>query len=118
MTAAELPPDVARGVARVERLVVDECRRQGVHPDADIVVALRWLRAFARRGLYASDAVGSAPVPTTPPRGWMTTGALAARLGITSRAVRKAAANGRIPAVKVHRQWWLNPEETTWRESG
>lgn len=113
------PPGVTRGIARIERLVVTEARRQGVRPDADILDALGWLRAFARSGLYASDAAGSAPVPTTPPRGWITTGALASRLGRTDRAVRKAAANGRIPAVKIRRQWWLNPEETTWRtESG
>lgn len=109
---SQLPPSVAAGVARIERIVEAEARRQGVQPDAELVVAMRWLRALARAGLYA----GSAEVPQAHPRetldvttSWVTSSDLSERLGVTPRAVRKAALNGRYTAQKIGRIWWIDP---------
>jgi len=118
----QLPPSVAAGVARIERIVEAEARRQGVQPDAELVTAMRWLRALSRAGLYA----GSAEVPqthpretldATPPVGWVRSKDLAERLGLSDRAVRKSCGNRRYPAVKIRGTWWINPEESTWQRT-
>lgn len=47
--------------------------------------------------------------------GFMTTGEVARRLGYTSRTVRRACANGEIPAIQVGThwripRWWVTRE--------
>lgn len=74
-----------------------------------------------RSGLVALEAVmlalraevvaaGSDTGSDRAPSGWITSHAAAARRGITSRAITKAALNGRLPAVKVGGRWWIDPK--------
>jgi excisionase family DNA binding protein len=55
-------------------------------------------------------ATGSVVGSVTVPDGWVTSDVAAERLGITTRAITKAALNGRLRSVKVGRRWWIDPE--------
>ncbi len=78
------------------------------HPT--IRAGLDALEAIVRDVRSERYATGSAVGSVTVPDGWVTSDVAAERLGITTRAITKAALNGRLRSVKVGRRWWIDPE--------
>lgn len=78
------------------------------HPT--IRAGLDALEAIVRDVRSDRYAAGSVVGSVTPPSGWITSDIAAERLGITPRAITKAALNGRLRSVKVGRRWWIDPE--------
>lgn len=80
-------------------------RTRGLDPEAtDVLEAIRNAAMAWREGLSGSAPSGTTVAPKAEPEPaceWVTTGKAADLLGITSRAIRKAIAEDRLPAEAV-----------------
>lgn len=65
-------------------------------------------RALAR-ALSAISADGNADV-TSPPGRLLSCAEAGQHLGVGARRVRQLAASGAVPARRLGRQWWIEPE--------
>ena len=88
---------------------------RGDDPEVDQVLVALKLAAHAWRERTTGTDHGTREANTPPqdapsPR-WLTTTATAQLLGITSRAVVKAIAVCRLPAVWSAGRWWIDPED-------
>lgn len=80
-------------------------RTRGTDAEAtDVLEALRFAALSWRENVVGSASSGTSVAPKAEPEPackWMTTGKAADLIGISSRAIRKAIADGRLPAQEV-----------------
>jgi excisionase family DNA binding protein len=96
---------------------LDRLRQQhrGEDPEVDAVLidlrraAITWRTTTSAPASACGSALDRAPEAPTPSQG-MSTGRAAKALGITSRAVRLAIAEGRLPAEQVDGRWLITAE--------
>lgn len=89
---------------------------QGTDVELDQTILALKLASLAWREQRDIGTGRGTNLADTPPRDapspeWWTTTTTARDLGITSRAVVKAIADGRLPARSSAGRWWLNPED-------
>lgn len=106
-----IPREVAARLAPLRRLVEDHSRRCGYLIDRELIAAFDSFDA-ARRGADVAHRFRRSS--ETPPGDWVDTMTAATALGITDRAVRKRALEGRIEARKDRTgAWRIDPQELT-----
>lgn len=110
-----VPAKVAHwlGAHGLDRLRVSA---RGDDADVDAVLAALRLAALTHTASAGGSTSGSvlaneAEVP--PSSEWMSTGQAADTLGITTRAVRLACEQGRLPAEQVDGRWRITREDVT-----
>jgi len=89
---------------------LDEFRinHRGTDPEVDgALVAMRTAQLFWRK---TATGTADAPHPEPGRTSWYTTAQAAVQLRITSRAVRKAIADGRLAATSVDGRWRIDRE--------
>ena len=96
-------------------------QHRGVNPHLDRAVAkLTLVSAAFRSG--AGSALGTfrtePPEPVTRSDGRLTTGQAASLLDVTPRAVRKAIAEGRLPAERSGSRWLIDADNVTLYRAG
>ena len=111
-----LPQAAASWLYRAANIQSIRERNQGVDPLIDAVLV-----AISLAALEATSAIGSRSAPRSEPvasfeeqQRTVTTGAIADQLNITRRAVVRAIADQRLPAVKdAEGRWRVTADEAT-----
>lgn len=85
--------------------------RRGEDPEIDAALTALKHVALAWRSTHCGTAQPPSPLfRSSSPRG-LSTAEAARRVGISSRGVRRAIEEGRLPAVLVGHRWVIDPEE-------
>jgi excisionase family DNA binding protein len=96
--------------AGLDRLRIDH---RGADAELDAVLCALRLAALVWRSSACGTSVAVAPEPGAS---WLSTGEVAAALGITARGVRKAIAEGRLQATREDGRWRVAREDVEqWR---
>lgn len=85
---------------RVPPVVVDDLRQ---------VMLLAVTRG--RGGIGSEAGTRSAPRSEPDPRSLLTTRVVADQIGVTPRAIIRAIAEGRLPAIKQNERWFITSED-------
>ena len=108
--AVIVPGRVAAILDRQCRLTDLRVRTRGVDPEATAVLEALHVAALAWRSSSTGTEAAPEPEPATRSE-WMGSGQAADLLGVTSRAVRKAIADGRLAAVEVGGRYRISRED-------
>ncbi len=83
--------------------------RRGMDPAVDeVLVALHFAAMHAASADTSTPGSARPPAPEVPQDLPVTASELAARVGITGRAVRQAISDGRLPAHRVADRWLID----------
>lgn len=113
--AVLLPPRIAALLESKAGLSALRVRLRGVDPEAsDVLEAIRYAAMSWREAVPGSAPTGTKVAPEAEPEPackWVTTGKAADLVGISSRAIRKAIAEGRLPATEVGGRYRITCED-------
>lgn len=112
-TVVVVPARVAALLERYAGLADFRIKTRGRDGELDhVLVALHYAALSWREASSARSGTPN-PEPPEPAREsrWMTTAQVASRLGITSRAVRKAISDGRLHGELDGSSWRINAED-------
>ncbi|WGY04324.1 helix-turn-helix domain-containing protein [Nocardioides sp. QY071] len=104
----------ARACAFLEQyagLTTLRVRVRGVDPQLSKELEEIRLAAMHWRGSAAGTTDDTKPEPAAKSDQWLSTGQAAELAGVTSRAIRKAIANGRLPANEIGGQYRVSRED-------
>jgi excisionase family DNA binding protein len=109
--AVLVPARIAAILERHADLTALRVRTRGVDPEASAVLEALRTSAMSWRGSATGTTDDTEAEPASESSQWVGTGKAAELAGVTSRAIRKAIAETRLPATEVGGRYRISRED-------